>query len=163
MLLTGTGRLEDIGMVRAVPAIRYYKLFVEGRAGKAAGNREQSATSRRFNFTQWLTLLRRTLILKMRDRAQLMITLLQAPLFAALIVLVFSGLKEPPNINGLVDAAPSPATASALQTAVKAFSELGANIAGIEFLMVVAAIWFGCNNAARDIVGEWTVYQRERW
>jgi hypothetical protein len=28
--------------------------------------------------------------------------------------------------------------------------------------MVVAAIWFGCNNAARDIVGEWTVYQRER-
>jgi hypothetical protein len=26
----------------------------------------------------------------------------------------------------------------------------------------VAAIWFGCNNAARDIVGEWTVYQRER-
>ena len=33
---------------------------------------------------------------------------------------------------------------------------------GIEFLLVVAAIWFGCNNAARDIVGEWTVYQRER-
>jgi hypothetical protein len=33
---------------------------------------------------------------------------------------------------------------------------------GIEFLMVVAAIWFGCNNAARDIVGEWIVYRRER-
>jgi hypothetical protein len=28
--------------------------------------------------------------------------------------------------------------------------------------MVVAAIWFGCNNAARDIVGEWTIYKRER-
>ena len=28
--------------------------------------------------------------------------------------------------------------------------------------MVVAAIWFGCNNAARDVVGEWTIYQRER-
>jgi hypothetical protein len=28
--------------------------------------------------------------------------------------------------------------------------------------MVVAAIWFGCNNVARDIVGEWTVFQRER-
>jgi len=27
---------------------------------------------------------------------------------------------------------------------------------------VVAAIWFGCNNAARDIVGEWTIYKRER-
>jgi ABC transport system ATP-binding/permease protein len=28
--------------------------------------------------------------------------------------------------------------------------------------MFVAAICFGCNNAARDIVGEWTIYQRER-
>ena len=36
------------------------------------------------------------------------------------------------------------------------------NLVGIHFLMVVAAIWFGCNNAARDIVGEWTIFQRER-
>ncbi len=28
--------------------------------------------------------------------------------------------------------------------------------------MRVASVWFGCNNAARDIVGEWTVVQRER-
>src|ERR1035441_1631602 len=35
-------------------------------------------------------------------------------------------------------------------------------VGGMEFLLVVAAIWFGCNNVARDIVGEWTVYQRER-
>ena len=39
---------------------------------------------------------------------------------------------------------------------------MGANIVGLEFLMIVAAIWFGCNNAARDIVGEWTIFQRER-
>jgi hypothetical protein len=26
----------------------------------------------------------------------------------------------------------------------------------------VAAVWFGCNNVARDVVGEWTVFQRER-
>ena len=42
------------------------------------------------------------------------------------------------------------------------FAELGANLTGIHFLMVVAAIWFGCNNAARDMVGEWTIFQRER-
>ena len=28
--------------------------------------------------------------------------------------------------------------------------------------MVVAAVWFGCNNAARDIVGETAIFQRER-
>ena len=46
--------------------------------------------------------------------------------------------------------------------AAKACSELGGSIAEVEFLTVVAAIWFGCNNAARAIVGEWTIYQRER-
>jgi hypothetical protein len=30
------------------------------------------------------------------------------------------------------------------------------------FLMVVAAIWFGCNNAVREIVGERAVLKRER-
>lgn len=30
------------------------------------------------------------------------------------------------------------------------------------FLMVVAALWFGCSNAAQEIVGELAVYRRER-
>jgi ABC-type multidrug transport system ATPase subunit/pSer/pThr/pTyr-binding forkhead associated (FHA) protein/ABC-type transport system involved in cytochrome c biogenesis permease component len=162
MLLTGLAASNTATWADRFQRSRYHKLFVEGRAGKAVADRQQSTASHRFNLTQWITLLRRNVILKMRDRAQLTITLLQAPLFAALIVLVFSGLKEPPNINGLANAAPSQSVADSMQTAVKAFSELGGNIAGIEFLMVVAAIWFGCNNAARDIVGEWTVYQRER-
>ena len=28
--------------------------------------------------------------------------------------------------------------------------------------MTVAALWFGCSNSAREIVGEWAIYQRER-
>jgi hypothetical protein len=30
------------------------------------------------------------------------------------------------------------------------------------FLMGLAALWFGCSNAAREIVGEWAIYHRER-
>jgi len=30
------------------------------------------------------------------------------------------------------------------------------------FLLVLSSIWFGCSNAARDICGEWHIYQRER-
>lgn len=30
------------------------------------------------------------------------------------------------------------------------------------FLMVISAIWFGCNNAVREIVSEWPIYKRER-
>ena len=44
--------------------------------------------------------------------------------------------------------------------------EVGAvlgKIASAHFLMVVAAVWFGCNNAARDIVGEIPIFQRDAW
>jgi len=30
------------------------------------------------------------------------------------------------------------------------------------FLTVISAIWFGCNNAVREIVSEWPIYRRER-
>ena len=96
-------------------------------------------------------LVKRNLVLKVRDRAQLIILLLQAPLFAVLIALVYNVIKEPAERSQ-----------SKLPQTAQAFAEMGANIVGLEFLMIVAAIWFGCNNAARDIVGEWTVFQRER-
>jgi hypothetical protein len=62
----------------------------------------------------------------------------QAPLFAVLVVLVSYPLRP------------------------GHFDELSQKLPIIHFLMVIAAIWFGCNNAARDIVGEWTIYKRER-
>ncbi len=30
------------------------------------------------------------------------------------------------------------------------------------FLTALAVLWFGCSNAAREIVGEWPIYRRER-
>ncbi len=32
----------------------------------------------------------------------------------------------------------------------------------IYFLMVIASVWFGCSNSAREICGEWPIYCRER-
>ena len=89
------------------------------------------------------TLLRRNAIVKVRNRAQMTILGLQSPLIAALIVLVYGKV----------------ATSAAT---FQQFQEMSANIIGIHILMVVAAIWFGCNNATRDIVGEWTIFYRER-
>ncbi len=123
---------------------RYHKEFVEARSGKfpsAPGDSSTEALPRtnRFDLTQWLALVRRNTILKMRDRTQSTILLLQAPLFAVLICMVYHPLS-----------------------AQSGFDSLSPKLAGVHFLLVVAAIWFGCNNAARDIVGEWTVYKRER-
>jgi len=40
----------------------------------------------------------------------------------------------------------------------KDFGKLGKAL----FLGIIASIWFGCNNSAREIVGELAVYRRER-
>jgi ABC-type multidrug transport system ATPase subunit/pSer/pThr/pTyr-binding forkhead associated (FHA) protein len=156
MLLTGLNSAPTPEWCGRFAKSEYHKQFIVDRAGKVPEGASQvrPSTTRRFSAKQWVQLVRRNLILKFRDRAQFVILALQAPLFAFLIVLIFGALKEPPNLN-----APG---AIPTMAAAKVFSELGGSIAEIEFLMVVAAIWFGCNNAARDIVGEWTVYQRER-
>ncbi|MGI4757606.1 MAG: FHA domain-containing protein [Janthinobacterium lividum] len=157
MLLTGLSKKPTADWVGAYNRSRYRKLFVEDRAGKVQGTGTGSAggTTRRWSLVQWATLLRRNVVLRTRDRAQLVITLAQAPLFAVLIALVFGRSTEPAALGTVVAGTPA-------LRAQQDFTALSANLTGIEFLLVVAAIWFGCNNAARDIVGEWSVFQRER-
>jgi ABC-type multidrug transport system ATPase subunit len=142
MLLSGLAKKPTSEWVGTFEKSRYKKSFVSDRVGKVPSTPNQTAKSavRKFGFGQWWTLVRRNALLKVRDRAQALILLVQAPLFGFLLGLVFKPLHSPPT---------------KLDTMLK-------HGIGIEFLMVVAAIWFGCNNVARDIVGEWTVFQRER-
>lgn len=142
MLLSGLAQRSTAAWVEEYRESRYQQEFVDGRSGQqpAASVPASAAKPRRaFGMTQFAALLRRNSILKMRDRAQAAILLLQAPLFAVLITLVYAPLRAS---NGFVELTPK--------------------LAGVHFLMTVAAIWFGCNNAAREIVGEWTVFRRER-
>jgi ABC-type multidrug transport system ATPase subunit len=92
---------------------------------------------RRFGIHQWWTLTRRYLDIKRKDLAGTAILLLQAPVIAAIISLVFAG-----ETNGW--------EARHLNTPMALF------------LLVVSAVWFGCSNAAREIVGEAAIYRRER-
>ena len=122
-------------------ASRYQKEFVTGRSGKQPASREKTgeeAPRRQFGFSQWVALVKRNLIVKLQDRAQTAILLAQAPFFAVLVCIIASPLDK------------------------SDFPSLAEKLLIGHFLMVVAAIWFGCNNAARDIVGEWTIYKRER-
>ena len=163
MLLSGLAAKNTAHWVEHYRQSRYHRMFVADRAGnvKGSGTQKGSASSRRLGLGQWWTLLRRNLVLRNRDRAQLTITLLQAPLFAILIVLVFGAVKGIEKLETALHVAPALFT-EALARTQQNFGELSANLTGIEFLLVVAAIWFGCNNAARDVVGEWSIFQRER-
>ncbi len=78
-------------------------------------------------FRQFYWLSRRYLEIKTNDQVNTLILILQAPIIAVLLVLLFEELM--------------------LQTL---------------FLMVIAAIWLGTSNAAREIVSEVPIYWRER-
>jgi hypothetical protein len=86
---------------------------------------------------QFLILTRRYFAVTLQDRRNVLLLLIQAPIIALLLGVVFRGKSfdegEIPDIR----------------------KTLG-------FLLVVSAIWFGCINAAREIVKELPIYLRER-
>lgn len=128
---------------------KYYKQFVSDRAGKNPSGDAKVSTSHGtggLDFTQWLKLAKRNVVVRSRDVQQLLILGLQAPVFALLIVAVFGKIMSPDEL------AKHPLD----------MADTISNLNGIHFLLVVAAVWFGCNNAVRDVVGEWLIYQRER-
>jgi ABC transport system ATP-binding/permease protein len=123
---------RDYVVRRAVAARASGERPTKGRASAAAGLR------------QLVPLIERNLLLKVRDRLQTTILLAQAPLFAGLVSMVFFGLVD----RHFDDPA--------------SWAAFSGKVSSVHFLVVVAAVWFGCNNAARDVVGETTILQRER-
>ncbi|MEZ4458271.1 MAG: FHA domain-containing protein [bacterium] len=119
---------------------RYYAEYVEDRKKNRTGvNVTGTGTRRppRFSLRQWLTLCRRYLAIKLKDRLGMFILLVQAPVIAILVDMVFVSRSE-----GVMNR---------LQFTPFAL-----------FLLVIAAVWFGCSNAAREIVAEQAIYRRER-
>ncbi len=125
----------------------YARQFVMERHGTQPENStpvESEQARRPFDLRQWVALTTRTLRCKFRDRAQTVILTLQAPLFALLLTAMLRPLKLASTHTPLGG------------------DDLMKKLVIMHFLMVVASVWFGCNNAARDIVGEWSIFQRER-
>jgi ABC-type multidrug transport system ATPase subunit len=119
---------------------RYHEEFVKERRKNQKGVRLTGSSERKpphFSIRQWLTLCRRYLAIKLKDRVGTAILLVQAPIVAVLLNLVFVS-----EAGGVM---------SRLQFMPFAL-----------FLLVVAAVWFGCSNAAREIVAEQAIYRRER-
>ena len=108
-----------------------YNQFIASRKDSKIENKPTSVSNqkRSTDLKQYFTLTSRYFRVKLRDRVSTAILLLQAPIIALLIALVFD---EP--------AERTPAL----------------------FILVVAAIWLGCSNAAREIVSEQAIFKRGR-
>lgn len=90
---------------------------------------------RRLDLRQTAILTRRYLELMFCDRRNVAVLLAQAPIVGVVIGLVFGGDSVRPR---------------------------AATESQIAFMLVVSAVWFGCLNAAREIVKELPIYLRER-
>ncbi|NNL19740.1 MAG: FHA domain-containing protein [Ignavibacteriaceae bacterium] len=109
-----------------------YEIFVDNRKSTTFENRGTGSSKgkkRSAGLKQFSTLTSRYFRVKLRDQVSTAILLLQAPIIALLIALVFDAPEE--------------------RTAAL-------------FILVIAAIWLGCSNAAREIVSEHSIYRRER-
>lgn len=130
-------------------ASAYQREYVEERASKrpppaaprGALNRTNSAP-----LSQWTALFARGLARKFKDRVNTALLLAQAPVIGLLLVGVFG---EQLNTETKLDD-------------FSAWSQLARGVSSCVFQLIVAALWFGCSNAVREIVGEWAVYHRER-
>jgi len=128
---------------RASPYFRAYvvqRARPDGDLPSEAIALEKAPLSFRF---QWRTLVRRCFSIKVKDRINSAILLVQAPVVALLIVMVFG---KP--VGEKITAETWPQVSGALGTTL--------------LLMTLAAVWFGASNAVREIVGEWAIYRRER-
>lgn len=82
---------------------------------------------------QWWTLTQRFAEIKLKDRRNTLLLLLQSPLVAFILV----------KISGTI-------------------AEDGKTVPKTLFISAVIAVWFGVNNAIREIVAELPIYKRER-
>jgi ABC-type multidrug transport system ATPase subunit len=149
-VLRGLAKAPSAAWVQRFAASRYRREFVDDRAGRrpdGAAAHVAPKIARRIGLRQWMTLVRRYVAIKARDTWNTAILLAQAPIIGALIVLVFGE-----KVRAGVAAGASP---------VDWMSFSGACATTI-FLMAISAIWFGCSNAAREVVGEWAIFHRER-
>jgi ABC-type multidrug transport system ATPase subunit/ABC-type multidrug transport system permease subunit len=134
-VLKGLSKKRTVEWVERYSNSTHRELFVLGRSGQRADTTGgfKHKPHRAGGGGQFATLFRRTLSIKAKDSINTVILLAQAPIIALLIVFVFGESGQ-----------------------------VSQNTPTIIFLLVVAALWFGCSNSAREIVGEWAVFRRER-
>lgn len=125
-------------------ASNFYQLYVEKRKSPVKRDRDDKVALRQalpsskktFGLRQTSTLMKRYFELLMSDKRNMLFLILQAPIIASVVGLVFQ-LDE--------------------NLAARAMTE-----SQIVFILSLSVIWFGCINSVRELVKELPIYLRER-
>lgn len=109
-------------------------------------------------------LLSRTFRIKARDRVGTAILLLQAPLIGLLLSIVFGAQSSAVPawcLGALRQLADEHSETLDLTSKLAALPAVQDHAPAL-FFLVVAAVWFGTSNAAREVVGERAIFRREK-
>ena len=125
----------------------WYAKYVTARQSAADGGKPQTlfipprrlSERGRLFARQTLLLTRRYLTIMLGDWPALLMMLGQVAAVAALLVILFGDLREVSNPL-----------------------EHAQRVCNLLFLLEIACLWFGCNNAAKEIVKEQLIYAHER-
>jgi ABC transport system ATP-binding/permease protein len=143
-----------------------FQHMYSGRRAVGSGEASRGIPPRRSSTSGQLGLLfGRYAKIKFRDVSGTAIMLLQAPIIGVLLALVFGGQKAaiPYWCLGALQELSRRAgsTAGGGDSLLQNMATTTDN-SGPLFFLVVAAVWFGTSNAAREIVSERAIYLRER-
>jgi ABC-type multidrug transport system ATPase subunit/pSer/pThr/pTyr-binding forkhead associated (FHA) protein len=142
----------------------FQKMYA-GRRAVGAGTEHQGVARTRPKTTgQFGLLFSRYLRVKSRDVVGTAIMLAQAPIIGVLLALVFAGQKEaiPYWCLGALQELINRGGEDVSNTDQLKNMLVTSDHTGSIFFLVVAAVWFGTSNAAREIVSERAIYLRER-
>lgn len=110
-------------------------------------------------------LLSRYLKIKLRDVSGFIIMIAQAPIIGILLAVVFGGQKDSIPywcIGALQELSKKMQNGAGSTGDLLAGMSTTRDNSGAAFFLVVAAVWFGTSNSAREIVSERAIYVRER-
>ncbi len=143
-----------------------YRKMYSGR--RAIGNAQSThplPATRSSGTGQLGLLLSRYFKVKVRDVGGTAIMLLQAPIIGILLAAVFVGQEKAIPawcLGALQELSNKAPKAAASSTDILSKMDPTSDHTAAIFFLVVAAIWFGTSNAAREIVSERAIYLRER-
>jgi len=147
------------------PTNPVFQQMYSGRRAVGAGTSNPGIPPRRGAIRGQLgLLLSRYAKIKLRDASGTSIMLLQAPIIGLILALVFGGQTEAIPywcLGALQELARRAGGATAGDEVLSRMPTTTDNSAAL-FFLVVAAVWFGTSNAAREIVAERAIYLRER-
>jgi ABC-type multidrug transport system ATPase subunit/pSer/pThr/pTyr-binding forkhead associated (FHA) protein len=143
-----------------------FQKMYSGRRAVGVGSQQQGIPQRKpATSGQFGLLVGRYMKTKLRDVGGTAIMLLQAPIIGLLLAAVFGGQKSAIPywcLGALQDLSTrSGGTIGNSNDVLRNMPATPDNSAAI-FFLVVAAVWFGTSNAAREIVSERAIYVRER-